>query len=555
MSYADRLNSFNQAVSTANEHVRNMRDTLSNPELRENPVRFGLDAAGQVLGTGEGLIRLRSSMKSDDVLRNTQSAFFDRLGELKQAHKSLSNSIGSNIRESLQNVSGRGSQSSASAVADNQPARLVQSSSTIAENRSVPPPKTDPSNADLQAEDGGISQRLQNYPQSVIQDVDEANEINRSINRKVSSGLNGDEISELNSKLKGSLGDFNAISDLPPGGAKTTALKNFLTSKNNIANDVLARKSQNLAPAKGYDTTGTPFGEESSVVGTKQGMPQSASNVAQADSSGVASAGSNASQTVAQSANQNNIAQSVGSADGGDASNLGAGATQRVVANASGDIQDAGQSVSATVDDGANILSRGRALGLVKSLVPGQGGGNVPGLSTEGTNAGDSTMVSALQHLNASQSQLAQASGSQTANASQSLIGGNAGTRQAQASQSGADADADASTTGARQASINTASQASQTADEGGASAGRGLAQALGTEETLDALAPDTGPLAPILEAGSLLATLGTSIASIFEPETEKSSAPSPPPVDKAVGGFSVGANLKQDATGSVGAF
>ena len=53
MSYSDRLNSFNTAMSSANEHIANMAATLKNPELQENPVRFGLDTAGQVLGTGQ----------------------------------------------------------------------------------------------------------------------------------------------------------------------------------------------------------------------------------------------------------------------------------------------------------------------------------------------------------------------------------------------------------------------------------------------------------------------------------------------------------------------
>jgi len=74
---------------------------------------------------------------------------------------------------------------------------------------------------------------------------------------------------------------------------------------------------------------------------------------------------------------------------------------------------------------------------------------------------------------------------------------------------------------------------------------------ALGVEEGIDELAPETGPLAPILEVGGLLATLGTSIASLFEPQQEKKPAP-PKPTPQTL---SVGANLKADAQGAVGAF
>ncbi len=544
MSYADRLNNFNSALDSAKGHIQQMKETLSNPELRENPVRFGLDAAGQVLGTGEGLVRIRAMMKSDDVQRDTANAFFNRLGELKQGNQSLSNSVGSTMREALQNASGRAQQTLGSASADAQPARLTQTVRNITENRTIPTSSADPSSADIAAEDGGISDRIGGFPQSIIRASDEANEINNSINSKIRGGLNTAERSNINSVANESLGDFNEINRIPVGQGKADALKGYLTAKNNIANDVLARKTQGLSAAKGYDTTGKPLGEESSVIGAPK---QGAGVAARADATGGASAGSNSSGTVAQGAGVNPVVDDIGADAGGDASNVGVSAARRVATNAVGDIQDAGQGLTATIQDGSNILARGNALNLIQSAVPGRGGVSVPGLSTAGTSGGDSNMVSALQHLNAANAQNAQASGGQTA---ASQVGNDAGARSAQAARTGANADADASNTGAR--GLANGSNAAATADEEGANAGRGLKAALGTEETLDALAPDTGPLAPILEAGSLLATLGTSIASIFEPEEKKTA---PPPTDPSVGGFSIGASLKGDASGSVGAF
>ncbi len=206
-----------------------------------------------------------------------------------------------------------------------------------------------------------------------------------------------------------------------------------------------------------------------------------------------------------------------------------------------------------SVQDGADVVARGRGLGLVQSLVPGQGGGNVPGLSTTGNSSGDATAVSLSHHVNTTQAQTANAPGGQAASAPDSTIGGQAGVRQSQAAAAGASADSDAATTGGRPISSGTSSSAAQGADEAGSSSSRGIASALTGEETLDALAPDTGPLAPILEAGGLLATLGTGIASLFESPTKevKATAPTPTPT----GGFSIGANLKNDAGGSVGAF
>ena len=91
------------------------------------------------------------------------------------------------------------------------------------------------------------------------------------------------------------------------------------------------------------------------------------------------------------------------------------------------------------------------------------------------------------------------------------------------------------------------ASKASAVADD----TGNAIKTALGVEGTLDELAPESGPLGPVLEAGSLLATLGTSIAGLFEKPKEEDTGPKGP----APQTLQIGANLKNDASGSVGAF
>ncbi len=542
MSYADRLNNFNSAIDSANSHIKNMRDTLNNPELKENPVRFGLDLGGQVLGTGEGLVRLRAGMKDDDVQRNVANAFFNRLGDLKKGNQSLANSVGSNVKEALQNATGRARQTVASASADSQPTRLVQSSREIQDNRAVPRKAPDPSRADLEAEDGGISDRIGGFPQSIIRSSDEANEINNSINSKIRGGLTGNERQTLGNVANESLGDFNTINRIPVGQGKADALRNYLSAKNNIANDVLARKTQGLNPAKGYDTTGNPLGEDSSIIGRAK---KGAGIAARADADGTANAGSNAGQTLGKAPATNNATAGIDATSGGDASSQGLSAARRVGTQI-GDAQDAGTALRATVEDGSNIVNRGNALGLLQSLVPSQGGGTVSGLSTIGNAGGNANAVSLAQHVNSAQAQLAQSVGNQVD------TGGQGGARGLQAGITGASADADATTTGGRSLAQSLASAGGRNADEEGSSASRGIARALGGEETLDALAPETGALAPILEAGSLLATLGTGIASLFEPE-EKKVTPAPAPVTQS--GFSIGANLKGDAGGAVGAF
>tara|TARA_R110001606_G_scaffold7754_2_gene33913 strand:+ start:59 stop:1699 length:1641 start_codon:yes stop_codon:yes gene_type:complete len=546
MSYSDRLNNFNTAISTANEHVKNMAANLNNPELQANPVRFGLDTAGQVIGSAEGLVRLRAGIAGGDAQRGVANAFFNRLGEVQKGNAALSNNVGSSVRQALQNASGRAGQSVASATADSQPGTTTASAQAVVQRAQASTASVDPSDADLAAQDGGISSRIQSFPQSPTNSADEANDLNKGINSKVNSALTGDERDGLNNTIQGSLGDFGKINDMPAGGAKTSATQGFLAGKNNIANDVLARKAGGLSPAQAYDTTGKPIGQQtlSGVTTPQQTLPGQA---AQADAGGAAKAGAGASNTAGVAPSTNNATAGINPLSGG-----GAGAEQDGL-----DIlqigADSKTDLAPTFQAGLDILTRGRGLGLSAASGPAQGGGNVPVLSTAGNAGGDANTVSLSHHVNTAQAQAANAPGGQAASAPDSTIGGQAGVRQNQAAAAASSADNDAANTGGRAASSNTASSAANGADEASSSTSRGLASALSGEETLDALAPDTGPLAPILEAGSLLATLGTGIASIFESPTKETKPDAPAPQQSV--GFSVGANLKGDASGSVGAF
>ena len=135
MSYADRLNSFNTAISQTQDHIDSIKNTLQNADLKANPVRTGLDMAGQVLGTADGLVRLRAGMEAGAVQRNVAKAIYNRLGDLKAGKEALSSSTGELTNQALNNL-GSARQSAGSYLADNggslaSSVKAVQGGSTI----------------------------------------------------------------------------------------------------------------------------------------------------------------------------------------------------------------------------------------------------------------------------------------------------------------------------------------------------------------------------------------------------------------------------------------
>ena len=86
MSYLERLNAFDQARSATQEHIENIKKSLSNPEYEENPVKAGLETTGSVLGTAEGLLKLKRELGERGTLRNTAK-------EEKKALKEKMNAI------------------------------------------------------------------------------------------------------------------------------------------------------------------------------------------------------------------------------------------------------------------------------------------------------------------------------------------------------------------------------------------------------------------------------------------------------------------------------
>ena len=524
MSYQERLNSFDQARSATQEHIDNIRKSLSNKEYEENPVKAGLETAGNILGTGQGLLQLKREMGDKGTLRNTAKAIYNRLKNPSQLRQDLGDTLKGQVDQRLRNA-GVNRSSGAGVADDGKPAprsvkQTVDGGSDTPSGGQAAASARDP-----------IDDSVANFPQTG-EATKEANQVNRSINQKVRSNLSSDEIGDLNSRLA-NRPNLDNIDALPEGDVKVASQKEYLNFKNKVANDAVARKQAGQSAADTYDT---------------RGNPQSAtSQAASADADGGASAGASARSTTVGAGSDPSLPNA---ASATDVQKAGASAGDKVTGVAEDATNAAKSTAAASTEDGASIVARGQALSLSKGAVPSQSGiGSVQGLTsapTADSASGASHIVSQAQSGNAIAHQTGEAPGSQTS----------AGARPA-----GGDAQASASGQSAEQralqnagAEVNDGSKAAATADEASKAvkgAGSGLKTAMGVEEGLDELAPETGPLAPFLEAGSLLATLGTSIASLFEPSQKaKPQAPKPPPQTLAVG-----ANLKKDAQGAVGAF
>ena len=557
-SYAERLGSFNNAISATNQHIDTLKSALQNPELRENPAKLGTELAGSVLGTTGGLIGVRNRLADHSLQRGFAKAFYNKLGSIgssqgdtargigdslqsglgsiKDQTRNMGSSVGDIVNQNLANVKDAG-QSLASQVADT--GKIATNSVQNIRSGATNAPQS-VGQSDLDAVDNGINTRIQNFP-TTGNATTEANNISNSINSKISSSLDATERQGLNNSVSGQftqrVNQVNSFDDSNP--LKQTGLQKLLQAKNNMANDAIARKNVGLPPADSYDSNG---GAVSS--GTQGGSPNTGqsgqANTQISDANGSASVGDNSTQSV--SADTGGTSDTAlphnGSASIGQASDLNpVQTTNEDVTTATQDAPDAGQ----------NIVDRANNLKLTLAQVPNQSSqGTVQGLTTSSTSdsvSGKANIVSQAQGADATQHATAQASGSQTMP--------DASAQSAEASedaQQGANEANIAMNTAGTDASAlgNSATSGAQTADD----VGTGLKTALGVEGTLDELEPETGPLAPILEAGSLLATLGTSIASLFEKPKQSAPSPAPPPQT-----LSVGANLKSDASGSVGAF
>ena len=77
--YASRLESFNSAVTSTQEHAKRIKDMLSNGEMKANPVKAGLEIAGQVTGTGSGVLALKRGLAEHGAIRKLGTGLVNKL--------------------------------------------------------------------------------------------------------------------------------------------------------------------------------------------------------------------------------------------------------------------------------------------------------------------------------------------------------------------------------------------------------------------------------------------------------------------------------------------
>jgi len=525
-SYSDRINKFNEMINTTNDHINAVQEAATKFKDSNDPVGLGLTVTGAAAG---GIGGIAGSI-----------AGIQHFKDYKAMYKGINSKL-SNVRnrvntETTVNDAGRGGNTS-------QP-DPVQNSGGNAADENAPAPASQPtpqanasqpsnngvSGADV---DGGLSDRINNLDTNASPNT-EANSINSAINDKVTNelGANGKSLLNQATSSAGRGSDPATISNLPDGPIKVDAQKDFLTFKNNVANDAVSRSQNGQTQASGYDNAGNPTGD---LPGPQ---PQASST--------------NAVQQTPNQSGINNVApdNSVNLAPNPNA--------QNVVQTATGDTVNAGQ----TADTSAQgIVAQGRAAlsNLVGGQqVPGSQGQAVQGLKvqmgdlqSQGANAG-----ARIQQNVADQSQHAlsptqnpnstpQSAGSQPSAGTDGNAGGGQGLNPGQGSSAGANASDGSAITDATNVARSTASDVTSAATSTASDVTEGLAAASGVGDVLDTAAAFSGPAAPVIGLIGGLVSLGTTIAGLFhhKPSPQK-QAPPPAPTS------SVGGNLQNSQSG-----
>lgn len=439
MSYNERLSAFNNAVDTTNEHIKRVKDRLTNPELEANPVKQGLESAGQVAMTGAGLLQLKKGLEDKGLLRRGFKAIASRLGNRPQG----------------QGTGGQGTRQGETGESSGTKAGQSDGSG----------------NADGARTDTGTGSRPAGETEA------------------------GQAPPEGPSADTADLPSFEDLGITPRGGTTTTV-------------------TRGATPRADVDAD--PF---SSPRTLQQSYGSSATKTTASSGDGVGDALPNRGLT--------------GRATETDGATTGT----------AGDATDITRATQGGVEEGQGVLSQARALaGRVNNALGGSG--------TADSNAGQANMVSRAQQGNADAHAQAEDPSTQ---ATRTNLDPNA---ESQASKGGGANGGGAEEPGAGGSGAGgsgSGSAGAGVADEAEQGASSGIKGALGVEEGLDETLGEVPVLGPILEAGSLLATLGTSIAGLFEPSEKKVTpkvAPGSLPKDVAVG-----ANLKQDSSGAVGAY
>ena len=493
MSYAERLNGFNQAISSTNDHVKALRDAMNNPEIRDNPIKMALETAGQATGTIGGVAGGVARVRDSAVMRNVQKAFFDKLSAAKKA--GAPQSVIDGIQAKLDKALGK------APTGDTAPTAPSSNGAHNADNGN-----SGGTEAPSDLGPGGTEAGL---------------------------GPGGTQAGGGAGNLGpgGEAGGGGGASNLGPGGTEAVGTEGTLGGDLpfQVGAQSTFAEADVVAPqvVKSQFSLATEGGS-----GNLAGLGQQSVDTSRYDNLFPERFGPGGTQ-----APPSGGASSLG--PGGTEAGLGPGGTEQPATVALADNASGGASAGA----GSNSNSVARLAtpeDNLEATLPFQAGGQRP---ATGNPSSDAHAVSQQQgsnvetHMNANDpSQQA----TQTNLDPEAEIQANRSATQTDGVATGNNLDTTA----------NATNSGANVADE----AGNGLKTATKVEEGLDELAPDTGPLAPFIEIGSLLATLGTSIASLFE-KKDKTTAPTGPKPGSVMS-LAVGANLKQGSTGgSVGAF
>ncbi len=484
MSYSDRLSAFNDAMAHSRDHIDALRKTLTNPELEENPTKKGLEIAGNVLGTGEGLLQVRRGLEEKGFLRRGFKAIASRLGRNPAGTTTGTGGGGEASAADGEESGARAGASDGAARADEAPTDEGTGGRSAGDSGAAEP-------APAEGEGGGAAARPAAGEGEGAAAAPEPTPAVEAPARTVAG-----------TEAAGG-GDGQAVARIAPEDNPFSL--------------------QNFQPRAG-DTTTITRGESAVDATDPFSTPRTLQQTR-------TSYGSNPTRNALANDGEGVPDSALPNSGGGTAGEL------TTASGVGEDVSDVGRATAAGVEEGQRTLQSAQQLqGRVSDAV-GQSG-------TADSASGQANMVSQAQHGNA-----AQHAAQQNPNSEADADGGAQDpAASSQASRGGAGAEG----AEGEGAGVNPAGSAgASTADEG---AGSGIRTALGVEEGLDETLGEVPVIGPLLEGVSLLATLGTSIAGAFTPSETKGKSPA----EKGAAlpsELAVGANLKQNSGGAVGAY
>jgi len=499
-SYNDRISKFNDMINTTNEHVKAVAAAATKIKDSPDPIGTGISLTGALAGGVGGIAGAVGGIQ--------------HFKDFKTMYKGIQSSINNKLNGQT-NTSDSGSSSN-----------VEQSSGSTASDENVPQ-TTSSATESTPNIDGGIEDRINNLD-NIENPSAEANDINKAINTKVTQTLGKDGKGILNNAANesGRSGDIDLANQFE-GDLRTGIQKDFLTFKNNVANDSIQRFNSGKPQASGYDSNGNATGD----------LPTESNPTA-------------AENTVSETP-QNNVNQVAPENNVDLAPDVNEAST---ATNSSGDTVNIGESLD---NDASGIIERGRQAlsNLVGGQqVPGSQGQAVQGLRTMGddvsqnVNAGSRVQqqvadqaeheTSALRNPNGTELQDMASNGDNgLENATTSLNPFQGGTNASNTAD-------EISNIGSKVASgVTDATEGGDIASTVATTVASGVGDTIATG--LEGAAAFSGPAAPILGLIGGLVGLGSTIAGLFHKKPPPQTIAPPPATNVSVGG-----NLKDQLSG-----